>query len=104
MEGDRNGMDLEILRGLTSLREEEIGQRQFAKPPHIISWVPPRGAVLMCPSLEAAQQSASKFAGDHPGDVVAVYQLVGYAFTAPKPAAFTPVEPIVPSSDDHPEN
>jgi len=92
-------MELETLRDLTSVREEEIGDRQFAKPPRIISWAPPHGAVVMCPSLEGAQQAASKFAGDHPGTVVAIYQLVGYAFTTPKPAEFVPVEPIVSAAE-----
>ena len=104
MEGDRNGMDLEILRDLTSLREEEIGERQFAKAPRVITWIPPHGAFLTGPSFEAAQQSATKYASDHPGNLVAIYQLVGYSYIAPRRAEFTPVEPIVPSSDDHTDN
>lgn len=54
------------------------GERPRA--PQALLYVPPQGAPVQCPSIEAAQQAAQNYAGENPGRTVAVYQLVGYAY------------------------
>lgn len=76
---------------LRHLGEKEIGEDgAYTRPPPFIMWAPPKGSVCASPTVELAQESAQNFAGKHPGQVVAVYGLIGYAFTALKPAPFLP--------------
>ena len=71
--------------------EEQMGDDQaFSKPPFFIMWVPPHGHVVAAPDAALAQRGAAHFAGKNPGQVAAVYQLVGYAYTPLKPAPFLP--------------
>ena len=64
--------------------------KRFLKPPFFIMWVPPHGHVVAAPDAALAQRGAAHFAGKNPGQVAAVYQLVGYAYTPLKPAPFLP--------------
>lgn len=88
---DHDSRALSTRGAFRHLIEEEIGDRPFMRPPHTITWCPPHGHVVMAPSQDEAQLAAQTFAGKHPGEVVGVYALVGYAHVPLKPAPFTPV-------------
>jgi hypothetical protein len=76
------------------LQEQEHGDPEVhSRPPFFITWCPPRGSVVAAISELEAHRGATTFAGDHPGQVVAVYKLVGYAFVPRRPAPFLPVNP-----------
>lgn len=74
--------------------------------PEIVTWIPPDGAIIECPSMATAMDAATRFAAIHPGHVVGVYQLVGYARVPLQPPDFilaAPGEPIPDSVDRVPE-
>jgi len=76
-------------RALRHLGAKDIGEDgPPVRPPPFIMWSVPKGAVVASPTVELAQESAQNFAGEHPGQVVAIYGLIGYAYTPRKPAPF----------------
>lgn len=95
MNDDDNDQPSRLLSGRGAYRhllQEEINARPFARPPHTITWCPPHGAVVAHSSVTDAATMAQNFAGNHPGEIIAVYELVGFAHTPAKPAPFTLVK------------
>lgn len=74
------------------LSEDDVSEEDVVRrPPDVVMWVR-GGSAIECASIEAAGKMASKFAGRHPGVVVGVYQLVGFAITPERPAEFVPLD------------
>ena len=80
------------------LQEFEKSLNDQADPslaPEFLLYVPPSGAAVECPTLEAGANAAQRFAARHPGKIVAVYQRVGQAFVSYREPQFTPAAPLV---------
>ena len=89
---EEQGRQREILRARGAFRHymaTEINERPFTRPPNTIVWIPTDGSVVAHSSIEDAQKMAENYAGAHPGQVMAVYQLMGFCHTPLKPAPFT---------------
>lgn len=73
------------------LREDDVSEEDVARRPPEILMVCRGGAPVECPTMDDAKRVAEKFSGKHPGTVVGVYQLVGFAFTPERPGSFVEV-------------
>lgn len=81
------------------LNEDDVSEENIVRRPSEIIMACRGGAVVDCPSIEAATDAASKLAGRRPGVVVGVYQLIGFAFTPERPADFIPIDQLRISSE-----
>jgi hypothetical protein len=75
------------------LKSIEVNEAAPSAPPAYIMYAPPSGAAVECPSIETASKVATNFAARHPGKVVGVYAIVGYAFVPIKSPDLTPKSP-----------
>jgi hypothetical protein len=75
---------------LAGIVEQILGDNPVPKVPRVIMWMPPSGAVIECPDMEAAEKYAPLVAAKQPGRAVGVYELVGYAFAPVNVPGYTP--------------
>jgi hypothetical protein len=68
---------------------QQIGDERSPSAPPVIMYMPPSGAAIECPSLEAAKNAAPRLAAKYPGATVAVYELVGWARAPVREPEFT---------------
>ena len=66
-----------MIEATRSMTAKKTGEQK--PPPKVLVWIPPGGTPVSCPNLHEAGLMASRFAGEHPGKTVAVYELVGTA-------------------------
>lgn len=74
------------------LGEKIAGADRPADPPKVIIWIAPSGLPTICRDIAEASTGASRYAGEHPGKVVGVYELIGSAYVAPSYPEMRPVE------------
>lgn len=67
----------------TDLDVRVIGSSRPADAPKVILWIAPRGLPIICRDLADAATGAQRYAGEHPGSLVGVYELIGTAYIAP---------------------
>jgi hypothetical protein len=74
------------------LDKKEVGSEKTQ--PRLIMWT--RGLPVTCSDLEELHRAATVYAGEHPGTVVGLYELIGTAYVPP---TYPEVEPVERATD-----